>query len=54
MAFTIRLRNPDGPPVKTFLIGKIKKHEIVGTFVDDAGITGEWTAVPVVNRPKSR
>ena len=54
VAFTIKLKQPDGQRVKTFLIGKIKKHEIVGTFVDDAGITGDWTAVQTVNSPKSR
>jgi hypothetical protein len=52
LAFTVRLRQPDGQRVKTFLIGKMKGHEIVGTFVDDAGITGQWTAVRAGDRPK--
>jgi TonB family protein len=51
LSFTLRLRQPDGQRVKTLFVGKIKKHEIVGSFVDDAGITGEWTAVPAGNKP---
>jgi TonB family protein len=53
LAFTLRLKQPDGQHVKTFFIGKMKVNEIVGTFVDDAGITGEWTAVRAGNSPKS-
>lgn len=54
LAFTLRLRQPDGQRVKTFFGGKMQKHEIVGSFVDDSGITGEWTAVPASNSAKSR
>jgi hypothetical protein len=54
LAFTLRLRQPDGQRVKTFFVGKMQKHEIVGSFVDDSGITGEWTAVPASNSAKSR
>ena len=39
LAFTITLSQPDGQHVKTFLIGKMMGNKIVGTFVDDAGIT---------------
>jgi hypothetical protein len=53
LVFSLRLRQPDGQRVKTFLIGKMNEHQIVGTFVDDVGITGEWTAVRVSNSPKS-
>jgi TonB family protein len=51
LAFTIKLSQPDGQHVKTFFIGKMTKDKIVGTFVDDAGIRGEWTAVRVADRP---
>jgi Gram-negative bacterial TonB protein C-terminal len=54
LVFTLRLRQPDGQRVKTFLIGKMTVNEIVGTFVDDAGITGEWTAARAGNSPESR
>ena len=31
----------DGQRVKTFLVGRMKPREMVGTFVDDSGTTGE-------------
>ena len=54
LAFSITLSQPDGQHVKTFLIGKMTGDKIVGTFVDDAGITGEWTAVRVADSTNSR
>lgn len=45
LAFALKVDQPDGKQLKTFLIGKMKANKIVGTFVDDAGVTGEWTAV---------
>ena len=51
LAFTIKLSQPDGQHVKTFFIGKMTKDKIVGTFVDNAGIRGEWTAVRVADSP---
>ncbi len=54
LAFTMNLRQPDGKRIKTFFVGKISKYKIVGTFIDSAGITGEWTAVRSADSPKSR
>jgi TonB family protein len=54
LAFTITLSQPDGQHVKTFLIGKMTGDKIVGTFVDDAGIRGEWTAVRAADSPSAR
>ncbi len=54
LAFTITLTQPDGQHVKTFLIGKMTGNRIVGTFVDDAGIRGEWMAIRVADSPNSR
>ncbi|MGB2679109.1 MAG: energy transducer TonB [Candidatus Acidiferrum sp.] len=51
LAFTITISQPDGQHVKTFFIGKMTKDKIVGTFVDKAGIRGEWTAVRVADSP---
>jgi len=51
LAFTITLSQPDGQHVKTFFVGKMTKDKIVGTFVDDTGIRGEWTAVRIADRP---
>ena len=54
LAFTIMLSQPDGQRVKSFLIGKMTEDKIVGTFVDDTGIRGEWTAVRVADSPNLR
>jgi hypothetical protein len=54
LAFTIKIKQPDGQHVKTYLIGRMTGDKIVGTFVDDAGIRGEWTAARVANSPNSR
>jgi hypothetical protein len=43
--FTVNLRQHNGSRVSTFFAGKINKNKITGTFVDNAGMTGEWTAV---------
>jgi hypothetical protein len=53
LAFTMSFRQPDGQRTKTFFVGKISTYKIVGTFIDNAGITSEWTAVRVANKPKS-
>lgn len=53
LAFSMSLRQPDGQRTKTFFVGKISKDKIVGTSIDNAGITGEWSAVRVANKPKS-
>jgi hypothetical protein len=44
LAFTAKFRQPDGQAATTFFVGDLKGDTIVGTFVDDAGITGKWTA----------
>jgi hypothetical protein len=41
LAFGVNVRQPDGRNTKTFFIGKMSKYKIAGTFVDNAGITGE-------------
>jgi TonB family protein len=43
--FTVKLNHLKGEPLNTFFIGKISGDKILGTFVDDAGTTGTWTAV---------
>jgi Gram-negative bacterial TonB protein C-terminal len=53
LAFTVVLSQPDGQYVKTFLIGRMAGDKIVGSFVDDAGVRGQWTAVRVADRPSS-
>lgn len=50
---TITLTQPDGKHVKTFLIGKMNGNHIVGTFVDDTGTKGEWSAIRAADSPNS-
>ena len=47
LGFTIKLTQPNGQEVKTFLIGKMTANKIDGTFVDETGERGQWTAVRV-------
>jgi hypothetical protein len=54
LAFTITLSQADGQHVKAFFVGKMTGNKIVGTFVNAAGTTGQWTAVRVPDGPKSR
>jgi Gram-negative bacterial TonB protein C-terminal len=51
LAFTITLSQPDGQRVKSFFVGRISGNQIIGTFVDDVGITGEWTALREADKP---
>ena len=45
VAFTIKLRQSDGTRLATFFVGSLKGNRIIGTFVDDAGGSGKWTAI---------
>jgi hypothetical protein len=45
IGFTIELTHPDGQRTTTFLVGKITGDKIVGSFVDDSGVRGEWKAM---------
>jgi Gram-negative bacterial TonB protein C-terminal len=47
LALYLKINQPDQKQIKTFLIGKMEGNNIVGTFVDDDGVTGKWTAVKV-------
>lgn len=51
LAFTIRLEEPDGQHPETFFVGKLTKNRIVGTFVDDGGVRGTWTAIKFADEP---
>lgn len=48
------LSQPDGQRVKSFLVGRIAGDRIVGTFVDDAGTTGGWTALREAEKSNAR
>jgi Gram-negative bacterial TonB protein C-terminal len=45
IGFTITLTQPDGKRTRAFWAGKMTGDKIVGTFVDDSGVRGEWTAI---------
>jgi TonB family protein len=49
VAFTVKLRHADGRGRMTFFVGNMKGNNIVGTFVDDVGMTGKWTATRAPN-----
>jgi hypothetical protein len=51
LAFTVKLRHADGKGRATFFVGNMKGNKIIGTFVDDVGMTGKWTAT---REPSSR
>jgi hypothetical protein len=44
LIFDMRITAPDGKRLKTYFVGRMAGDKITGTFVDDAGINGEWTA----------
>lgn len=43
--FTVMVSPLKGKPLNTSFIGKISGNKITGTFVDDTGTTGTWTAI---------
>ena len=44
LSFFVTIVYPKGERLKTLFTGKIKGDRITGTFVDDEGLTGTWTA----------
>jgi hypothetical protein len=40
LAFTMNLRWPDGGHIQARFVGKMSNYRIVGTFIDNTGITG--------------
>jgi hypothetical protein len=54
VAFTIKVHTSNGKQTPTFFVGILKGKKITGTFVDDAGVTGTWTAVWLSDKPRGR
>jgi len=52
--FEITLTQPHRRHVRTLLIGKLEGTGIIGTFVDDAGVRGQWTAVRIGRPPVTK
>lgn len=47
LAFTVTLQHTNGKGRVTFFVGTMKGNKITGTFVDNVGMTGRWTATRV-------
>jgi hypothetical protein len=52
LAFSMKLAEPDGKRLKTYLVGKMTGNKIVGTFVDESGVRGTWTATLIPDSEK--
>jgi TonB family protein len=44
LGFTVNLAGVNKIRVRAFFVGKLSKNKIVGTFVDEDGVRGQWTA----------
>src|SRR5579864_5108463 len=44
LVFSLRVAEPDGRRLETYLVGKLAADKLVGSFVDEAGVRGTWTA----------
>jgi Gram-negative bacterial TonB protein C-terminal len=47
LAFAMKLAEPDGRLLETYLIGKMSGDKIVGTFMDESGVRGTWSATRI-------
>ncbi|HEV2205861.1 MAG TPA: hypothetical protein VGR36_04945 [Candidatus Acidoferrales bacterium] len=45
LTFAIKLALPNGKRAETLLTGRMKGKKIIGSFVDQAGNSGTWTAI---------
>lgn len=52
LIFSKTLAEPDGKRLKTYLVGKWSKTRITGTFVDESGVRGTWTATQIPDPEK--
>lgn len=52
VTFVTKLTEPDGKRVKTCLVGRMSRDRIAGSFVDESGVRGTWTATRVVEPGK--
>ncbi len=52
LTFITKLAEPGGKRLETCLVGKMTGDKIVGTFVDEAGVRGTWTATRIPDAEK--
>jgi TonB family protein len=54
VSFSVKVHASNGKQTPTFFVGILKGKKITGTFIDNAGLTGTWTAVWVSDKPVGR
>jgi hypothetical protein len=47
LILSMKLAEPDGKRLETYLTGKMTGDKIIGTFVDESGVRGTWTATRI-------
>jgi hypothetical protein len=52
LIFSMKLAEPDGKRLETYLTGKMSGDKIVGTFVDESGVRGTWSATRIPDSEK--
>jgi hypothetical protein len=52
LIFSKKIVEPDRKRLETYLVGKWSKTRIVGTFVDESGVRGTWTATRIPDAEK--
>jgi hypothetical protein len=52
LSFSKKIVEPDRKRLETYLVGKWSKTRIIGTFVDESGVRGTWTATRIPDSEK--
>jgi hypothetical protein len=50
LTFSMRVAEPDGKRLQTYFVGKLSGDRIIGTFVDESGSRGTWSATRIPDR----
>ncbi|MGC2329876.1 MAG: hypothetical protein WA581_00340 [Candidatus Acidiferrales bacterium] len=52
LTFALKLTEPDEKLLRTYLMGKMSGDKIVGTFMDESGVRGTWSATRILDSEK--
>jgi hypothetical protein len=52
LIFSMKLAQANGKLLRTYFTGKVSGEKIVGTFVDESGVRGTWTAIRIPGSEK--
>jgi hypothetical protein len=52
LIFSMKLAEPDGKRLETYLTGRMSGEKIAGTFVDGTGVRGTWSATRIPDSEK--